>query len=64
MNTIFFKQEAIDDLEVMGSSLPILGTATENAHYPRLSRVLGTQSCRKIDDVSRVQQSIQTLWKF
>ena len=50
----FFQKIAIvsDVFKVMGSSLQTLGAVTEKARLPKLSFVLGTIGCCKIDDLS------------
>ena len=40
------------DFVVMGSLFQVLGAASENAHLPRLSLVLGTKSCCQVEYLS------------
>ena len=49
----YFRKIAIvsDVFTVMGSSFQTVGAATEKAHLPKLSFVVGTISCCEIDDL-------------
>ena len=44
------------DFNVVGSSFQMLATAMRKARLPRLSLVLGTESCSEEDDLKQVQE--------
>ena len=50
----FLRNEArlSQDLTVVGSSFQMMGAATEKARLPKLSFVLGIESCCEVDDLS------------
>ena len=49
-----FTEEArlSQDFNVVGSSIQMMGAATEKACLPRLSLVLGIERCCEVDDLS------------
>ena len=55
-----------EDLVVIGSLFQIIGSATENAHLPILSLVLGTKSCLETDDprVLEISEKCSRLTKY